>query len=81
MKLDIRPIHLVLKDGTILDCVIYKTGNKGELPIQDYDKVCEILSSENIIYFQTKMINGRTHTSNIDNYIVYEDGLKHLYSY
>lgn len=81
MKIDIRPIHIVLKDGTVLDCVIYKNGNKGELPIQDFDKVCEILESDSSIHFQTRTINGHTHTSNIESYTVYEDGLRHLYSY
>ena len=39
MKCAIKPIHVVLKDGTELNCVIYETDSKGETPILDLNRI------------------------------------------
>lgn len=83
MKYDIKPIHVILKDGTALDCVIYETDGKGELPILDINKIDNKFGKDgkgihDYIYFQTEMINGKFHPMNVERYIVFENGLETL---
>jgi hypothetical protein len=72
-------VEVLLKDGTFLDCCIYETGNSGEFPIDDRDKIHKRFSKINrnhedfkkdCINFQTEYINGHFHPCNVKWYSV-----------
>lgn len=66
-------VKVLLKDGTYLECSIYETGQKGEYPIVNHERIQYLFGSNNLINFQTEMINGRFHSTNVIWYSITHD--------
>jgi hypothetical protein len=61
-------INVGLKDGTLLVCSIYETGEPGEYPITNSGIIHRRFQNhfnEGFIAFQTEMISGKFHPSNV----------------
>jgi hypothetical protein len=72
-------MKVLLKDGLFLDCVIYETGNSGEFPIEDQERIHDKFSRINknhenfkndLICFQTDYIHGYFHPCNVKWYSI-----------
>jgi hypothetical protein len=65
-------VNLVLKDnkGIIKHCNIYENDKAGEPPIQDKDKIKEIIENHNYFHFQNKCVNGKTSVSGLKEYVI-----------
>lgn len=70
-------LNVILKDGTLLKCVIFETGLPGELPIKDHGRINYLFDQKyreekSYINFQTEMINGKFHPNNVLSYEILE---------
>lgn len=65
-------VDFKLKDnrGMIKDCVIYEKDERGQLPIQDKDKLNEVINSDKAIPFQNRHMSGTTYFENIEEYLI-----------
>lgn len=65
-------VDLKLKDnkGMLKDCVVYEKDERGQLPIQDKDKLNEIINSNKYIAFQNRYVSGKTYFENIEEYLI-----------
>jgi hypothetical protein len=65
-------VDFKLKDnkGMIKDCVVYEKDEKGQLPIQDKDKLNEVINSNSCILFQNRCVSGKTYLENIEEYLI-----------
>jgi len=67
-----RNVQVLLKDGTYLKCVIYDGDDK--YPVIDKERIDELFSNirighenfmQELIHFQTDVINGKFHPANV----------------
>lgn len=65
-------VDFKLKDnkGIIKDCVVYEKDERGQLPIQDKEKLNEVINSDKAIPFQNRCTSGKTYFENIEEYLI-----------
>jgi len=70
-------IKVILSNGTVLNCCIYETGEIGQYPITNRNKINAMFNQfgekKAFINFQTETINGKFHPSNVVSYEVTEE--------
>jgi len=66
-----RNVCILLKDGTFLKCVIFENDSIHQNCIIDEEIINQKLrfnenrTNKDLVYFQTKYINGKLHPSNV----------------
>lgn len=75
---EVYVVDFVLKDnrGILKDCALFKSLDKGENSIEDYDQIQEALKQDRV-YFQNRCVNGCTlPRSNIEGYEIHKIKLR-----
>lgn len=64
-------INVKLKDGTAINCTIFE--REGSIAIFNHERIDYLFSLKGVcdfIYFQTEMISGKFHPSNVVKYTI-----------